>query len=471
MAQAVEQPLIPPSTIKTAFDMIDTNGDGNLQKDEFNTGCASMGFGLSPEELHKVFSLIDADGSGEIDYNEFSTFLSKPNDAKEIIEFRSRLIAIASDISPASLRNGFDIIDKNGDGQLQKSEFSEGCIAMGIKLNDKELNEVFSCIDVDGSGEIDFDEFCDFLKAEKKNNKRKEFGQFRQQLLNVLFPVTDNYYSNFDFQLSDIVIVLQTFNGDYIAVNNNKLDATGKNNDEITRFLCITEGKNDADEKQFCYLKNVKSNNYITISDNGKSIGLNNQKTDESKLRVRRVSNGCYKLESASYKGCYISFSTKDNALSIGNGGPQSRLRCFRKGIKPIFSEPYLFTTKKTVILETKLGQHLRIEDDNSSNLNVNGGKGILGQFDAEPEDGGKFVRLKNTTNGKYLRINDKSLDCAGVGGNLSKFIVHCADGPNHVRLESVENKGSFIGIQENGKGVRVGDGDKFCLFTVYYNS
>lgn len=141
-----------------------------------------------------------------------------------------------------------------------------------------------------------------------------------------------------------------------------------------------------------------------------------------------------------------------------------------RKGRKPIYSEPYVFAIKNTVILENRLGEHIRIKDENSTQLLNVGGKGTLAQFEANPSDGGKYVTLQNIANKKYLQIiNDgNDINCGGDDISFGKFKVHPVEGPNHVRLESEKYPGKFIAVDQNG--VIVGKGDKPSLFTIYRN-
>merc|ERR1719245_516186 len=55
---------VSKETLRNAFDLIDKNGDGELQKDEFLEGCQRMGIQLTNDELEAVFKCIDRDNSG-----------------------------------------------------------------------------------------------------------------------------------------------------------------------------------------------------------------------------------------------------------------------------------------------------------------------------------------------------------------------------------------------------------------------
>ena len=57
--------------IRDAFKRIDTDGSGELDINEFQDLCASMGLALSQSELQWIFERIDTDKSGEISFQEF----------------------------------------------------------------------------------------------------------------------------------------------------------------------------------------------------------------------------------------------------------------------------------------------------------------------------------------------------------------------------------------------------------------
>eukprot|EP00486_Rosalina_sp_Unknown_P006077 CAMPEP_0201575632 /NCGR_PEP_ID=MMETSP0190_2-20130828/20944_1 /ASSEMBLY_ACC=CAM_ASM_000263 /TAXON_ID=37353 /ORGANISM="Rosalina sp." /LENGTH=466 /DNA_ID=CAMNT_0048005503 /DNA_START=110 /DNA_END=1510 /DNA_ORIENTATION=- len=454
--------LLTKELLQRAFDLIDINGDGQLQKDEFSSGCDSMGFDLKSEQLDAIFKCIDADGGGEIDFDEFCGFIMKPNekDTSDVTEFRSRLVAIVSDVSKPTLKVAFDVIDKNGDGELSKSEFLDGCSSLGVDLKSDELEAVFKCIDADGGGSIDFDEFAEFLQPKKENAKNKQFGQFRQKLMKLLHSNSfDDYYH---FMVIE-VIILRLFNNKLLAASGDSDEVKSAEGQEINvQFTAevFEDGKKT-------YLKSVQNGKYIKIV--GEKIVFGD-KDDNAAFKVRRVSIGNFKLESVANAGKYIGLDAKSGSIVVGKGDPFCRLKALRKGRKPIFSEPYVFALKNTVVLEHRLGAHIRIEDDDKDGLKSDGGKGTLAQFEANPIDGGKFVTLQNIGNKKYLQIiNDGSvINCGGDDITNGKFKVYPVEGPNHVRLESEKCPGKFIAVDESG--VIVGKGDKPSLFTIYRN-
>jgi calcium-dependent protein kinase len=51
---------------------LDTNGDGNLSKEEILNGYKDVfGVSIDEEEVDKMFKQIDIDNNGTIDYTEF----------------------------------------------------------------------------------------------------------------------------------------------------------------------------------------------------------------------------------------------------------------------------------------------------------------------------------------------------------------------------------------------------------------
>ena len=56
---------------RQAFELMDKDGDGTLDEDEFKNAMNRLGVGLSEGQLAKVMAAIDTDGEGSIDYTEF----------------------------------------------------------------------------------------------------------------------------------------------------------------------------------------------------------------------------------------------------------------------------------------------------------------------------------------------------------------------------------------------------------------
>lgn len=56
--------------MKKTFELMDTNGDGILSKDEVFEGLKQVGFS-DEGEINSVFENMDLDGNAKIEYTEF----------------------------------------------------------------------------------------------------------------------------------------------------------------------------------------------------------------------------------------------------------------------------------------------------------------------------------------------------------------------------------------------------------------
>ena len=60
-----------------SFRIMDKDGSGYLDAQEFSGALRRMGLGLTEEQVADVLSLVDKDGDGEIDYDEYIALLAK----------------------------------------------------------------------------------------------------------------------------------------------------------------------------------------------------------------------------------------------------------------------------------------------------------------------------------------------------------------------------------------------------------
>merc|ERR1712206_26406 len=125
--------------LKDAFLAFDKNGDGRLTRDEMSKGLREAGFD-DEAYIKSVVDQMDTDGSGEIEYNEFLTGCLDRNIAQNKAVFWQ-------------LFNSFDL---NGDGKISRSELAQ---VVKEGENSPDVIEILQQTDTNGDGEIDFDEF------------------------------------------------------------------------------------------------------------------------------------------------------------------------------------------------------------------------------------------------------------------------------------------------------------------------
>jgi hypothetical protein len=73
-----------PGVANELFKAFDSDGNGQIDLNEFKAGLRSCGCILEPQEYSFMFNFIDIDSSGDIDIEEFSKFLSTHIDIEEL---------------------------------------------------------------------------------------------------------------------------------------------------------------------------------------------------------------------------------------------------------------------------------------------------------------------------------------------------------------------------------------------------
>jgi len=207
-------------------------------------------------------------------------------------------------------------------------------------------------------------------------------------------------------------------------------------------------------------LHSEKTGKYLRIHDN--QIDVEGVGGEYTFFIVHRISNGYVKLESEKHNGKYI--AVDKDGLRVGEGGSWCRLGFFKEGNAEEFSKPYHFKEKTLVVIEHPLGEHLRVANDHSTQIDGSGQKGKLAQWEADPEH--DYIRFKNAATGKYLRIHDGKIDVDGEGGPFTHFKVEVVYEPNQVKLRSIKHQDSYIAVDKTG--VRIGNGGPWCEMTVY---
>jgi calmodulin len=137
--------------VKQAFVQYDLNRDGNISRQELEDGMVQSGQ-FSFDEARTAFDIADINGDGEVDMAEFVQLMF-PN-AGEIISGMKANFRSMEDIV-----NTFNSWDTDKDGSINFSELSNAVSKGGIKLSEEEMNAIFVIGDVNQNGEIDLEEF------------------------------------------------------------------------------------------------------------------------------------------------------------------------------------------------------------------------------------------------------------------------------------------------------------------------
>ncbi|GLD96458.1 hypothetical protein PINS_up005141 [Pythium insidiosum] len=161
------------------FCSFDTNGDGVLQREEFETAVHKLGFDFSDDLMNRVMVAVDTDGGNSIDYKEFVTAFSI-QDIKErsMLERGDSLTwqhAVLQQVSNVfyqhriHIRNAFRMFDKTNTGFIDKEDFRVGISAFNAVLNspltDDQIEELLLHLDSNKDGVISYKEFFDGFRV------------------------------------------------------------------------------------------------------------------------------------------------------------------------------------------------------------------------------------------------------------------------------------------------------------------
>jgi len=133
--------------LKEVFKVFDKDGGGSISLEELGEVLSALGGEATDGELLKALQKYDTNGDGEIQFDEFEAMMkSKANSSKkeEVDE----------------LKEAFKVFDKDGSGTITANELCEVLQALGEpKMNMAMAQLMIESVDVDKDGFIDFNEF------------------------------------------------------------------------------------------------------------------------------------------------------------------------------------------------------------------------------------------------------------------------------------------------------------------------
>lgn len=146
--------------VRRAFEDVDTDRSGTLDKEEVRALTQILGRNVSDNELKAMMREMDGDGGGDIDFAEFFSWWNRSNGSGSPGggELKATLQAMG-DITRADVKDAFDAVDTDRGGTLDRQEVRKLSENLGRPVDDSELAKMMSEMDADGSGEVDFNEF------------------------------------------------------------------------------------------------------------------------------------------------------------------------------------------------------------------------------------------------------------------------------------------------------------------------
>lgn len=136
---------------KEAFNMIDVNRDGFIDKDDLADLFASFGKESNNDLLESMVSEAD----GPINFSMFLTLFGEKMGATD---------------PEATIRNAFAILDDNNSGFLDEEMLRDMLTMMGDRFSEDDVDEVFRLVPIE-NGKLDYTKFTRILKhGELSNN-------------------------------------------------------------------------------------------------------------------------------------------------------------------------------------------------------------------------------------------------------------------------------------------------------------
>ncbi|XP_039256606.1 troponin C, skeletal muscle-like [Styela clava] len=141
---------------KTAFDMFDEDGGGDISVKELGKIMTLLGWNPTRNELDEIISPYDKEGKGAINFTEFLALMvqwMKDDKTKNTDD---------------ELKEAFRVFDKDGSGFIEWEELKYVMQGTGEPLTDEEVTAMMQEADKDGDGKIDYEEFVAMMTGESQ---------------------------------------------------------------------------------------------------------------------------------------------------------------------------------------------------------------------------------------------------------------------------------------------------------------
>ena len=123
MLQHYQPQTTAKDELTNAFDLLDLEGNGDLELADFKLGLRTLNLNVTQEEAIQLFESIDTENTGYIDRDMFSEWLNKDSNSTEIEELRTRIreaissqpVAIIDDEDPEIVEDLRKIVRKQSE--------------------------------------------------------------------------------------------------------------------------------------------------------------------------------------------------------------------------------------------------------------------------------------------------------------------------------------------------------------------
>ena len=147
--------------LRSAFDELDTNGSGYIEKSDFRRMGQDYGWDLTMEEFRWLVNRFDKDGDGRIRYSEFVDFMSLGSRDLQGVEGRFRRFLQKKNAEGVRFEEQFEWFDQDGSGFISESNFIEGMRKLGFAMSREDIRRLMDKFDSNWDGKISYREFLE----------------------------------------------------------------------------------------------------------------------------------------------------------------------------------------------------------------------------------------------------------------------------------------------------------------------
>ena len=154
-AQNYGVPEMTIMDIKKAFDIIDTNKNGSIQPQEFESILQELGlYDQTGITTKSILAELDTNQSGVIDFDEFLDFSLRRVDEKA---------------EKAEIDKVFNYYDEDMKGKIDGKDLGRIAGVLGQKMSEDEVKKMLNLLDFDGDGFVEKEDFYNMMMGKIVN--------------------------------------------------------------------------------------------------------------------------------------------------------------------------------------------------------------------------------------------------------------------------------------------------------------
>merc|ERR1711924_402651 len=136
-------------TVKDCFKLFDVDGSGMIEEEELKAAVRELEMNPANDDLRRMIDMVDANGDGNLNMAEFMDMMSAAAEASNTDEENMKY---------------FRTFDTDNTGAISFANIKALATELGETMTDEELRDLLDEGDRDGDGEVGMDEFLAIMK-------------------------------------------------------------------------------------------------------------------------------------------------------------------------------------------------------------------------------------------------------------------------------------------------------------------